>query len=66
MNRLRAARHLVTHYTPFKFWIGPIWVTTDVFSRLDLMPHLEMMNPSSMPLRTLKTHFFGLSLMPLS
>ena len=62
MKRLSAARHPLTCYTPFMFWIGPILVMAEIFYGLALMPCSEMMKPSSMPLGTPKTHFLGLSL----
>jgi hypothetical protein len=41
----------------------PILMMAEIFSRLALMPCLETMNPSSIPLETLEMHFSGLSLM---
>jgi hypothetical protein len=37
-----------------------------IFSGLASMPRSDMMNPSSIPLGTPKTHFLGLSLMLFS
>jgi hypothetical protein len=57
MKRLSAAKHPVTHCTPFKSWIGPMLVITEIFSRLALMPYSKMIKPSSILLGTLKTLF---------
>jgi hypothetical protein len=61
MKRLRAARHPMTLCTPFKSLMGPMLVMAAIFSGLASMPHLETMNPRSMPRGTSKTHFSGLS-----
>jgi hypothetical protein len=49
MKWLRAARQPVTRYTPFKFWIGPMFVMAEIFSGLDSMPRSDMIKPRSMP-----------------
>jgi hypothetical protein len=64
MKRLRAARHPMTLYTPFKSLIGPMLVMAAIFSELASMPRSETMNPRSMPRGTPKTHFSGLSFTP--
>jgi hypothetical protein len=62
MKRLRAARHPVTRYTPFRFLIGPMFMMVEIFSRLASMPRYDTTKPRSMPLRTPKTHFSSLAL----
>jgi hypothetical protein len=66
MKRLRAARHPMTLYTPFKSLIGPMLVMAAIFSGLASMPRSETTNPRSMPRGTPKTHFSGLSFMPFA
>jgi hypothetical protein len=55
MKRLRAARHPVTLYTPFKSLMGSMLVMAAIFSGLASMPRSETMNPKSMPRGTPKT-----------
>jgi hypothetical protein len=62
MNVLRAAMWPVSFWTSFFVCGGCIWRIAFIFSRLALMPLVEMRNPSTLPLVTLKTHFSGLSL----
>jgi hypothetical protein len=45
MKRLRAARHPMTLYTPFKSLMGPMLVMAVIFSGLASMPRSETMNP---------------------
>jgi hypothetical protein len=45
MKWLRAARHPVTLYTPFKSLMGPMLVMVAIFSGLASMPRSETMNP---------------------
>ena len=59
MNRLRAARHPVIHWTPFTFWIGPIFVMAEILSGLASMSRSETMKPSSMPLGTPENALLG-------
>jgi hypothetical protein len=63
MKRLRDARHPMSFYTPFRFWIGAMLVLAEIFFELASMPCSEMMNPKSMPWGTPKMHFSGFSLM---
>jgi hypothetical protein len=49
MKRLRAARHPMTLYTPFKSLMGLMLVMATIFSGLASMPLSETMNPRSMP-----------------
>jgi hypothetical protein len=51
----------MTLCTPFKSLMGPMLVMAAIFSGLASMPCSETMNPRSMPRRTPKTHFSGLS-----
>jgi hypothetical protein len=64
MKRLRAATQLVTHCTPFRFLIGPMFIISEIFSGLASMPRSDMTKPRSMPLRSPKTHFSGFNFIP--
>jgi hypothetical protein len=66
MKWLRAARHPMTLYMPFKSLMGPMLVMAAIFSGLASMPRSETMNPKSMPWGTPKTHFSGLSFTPFA
>ena len=57
MNQLRAAKQLVSLYTPLTLRIGPMLEMVMILSRLALMPRSDMMYPGSFPFGTPKTHF---------
>ena len=48
---------------PFTLRMGPMLEMAVTFSGLALMPHSDMMYPSSFPFGTPKTHFSGFSLL---
>jgi hypothetical protein len=62
MSLFKAAIRLVNFCTSFLVCGGCIWRIAFILSRLALMPLVEIRQPSTLPLVTPKTHFFGLSL----
>jgi hypothetical protein len=63
MKRLRAARHPMSYWTSLASLTWYISVMAEILSGFNLMPHLVMMYPRSLPRGTQKVHFSGFNLM---